>query len=52
MLDVLGLDLGVKNLNEEDTKLLKDYENARKTRILRKVTLYAKSCKNGVFFNE
>ena len=30
MLDVLGLDLGVKNLNEEDTKLLKDYENARK----------------------
>ncbi len=29
MLEVLGLDLGVKELSEEDIKLLKDYENAR-----------------------
>ena len=29
MLDILGLDLGVKTLDEEDVALLKDYEKAR-----------------------
>ena len=50
MLDILGIDLDVKKLDENDIKLLKDYENARKNKdFAQSDALRAELQKRGIF---